>query len=98
MLMCDIGWCQQSRTESAADDSQHDTSHQSTSSLPNDSTYINYEEEDDFVDDTFESETKKATGDTESGGYSSGKIFPQSCTALYDFAVSTQTVKSYNYL
>ena len=89
----------QSRTESAGGDgeSHQETkgSLQSSSSLPNDSTYINYEEEDDFVDETFETSdgvattTAVTTTETESVGYSSGRVYPQRCIALYDFQVCT---------
>ena len=62
-------------------------------SQPNDSTYINYEEEDDFIDETFEGTEAASTlmtasnVDSSSTGYSSEKGFPIMCLALYDFEV-----------
>lgn len=78
----------QSRAESGAEKE----SMGERASIPNDSTYINYEEDDDFVDDTFEA-TERArasvgdAGDVDSMTYSSGRTFPIPCVALYDFQV-----------
>ena len=58
-------------------------------SIPNDGAYVSYEE-DDFVDDTFEATegARAIVGDVDSVGYSSGRTFPISCVALYDFQVN----------
>ena len=64
---------------------------------PNDSTYINYQEEDDYVDETFERQTSTTTADN--GEAPAGPAtndydsyvptgLPIMCMALYDFQVS----------
>ena len=75
------------------------TSHPTSTGAPDDSTYINYEDE-DFVDDAaFDaSHVAPASGVGEnrslSAGYasmsasSSHRAYPQPCVAIYDFKVS----------
>ena len=76
----------------------------STSSAPNDSTYINYEE-DDYVDETFDNPAAAAAAAAAAGaavtssggppvpdhtstvGPHSGRVYPCTCVALYDFEV-----------
>lgn len=80
-----------SQTGSGADDKGSTGGERSSVSIPNDGAYVNYEE-DDFVDDTFEATegARAAVGDVDSITYSSGRVFPISCIALYDFQSSNR--------
>ena len=71
-----------------------------TTAAPHNSTYINYEEEEDFVDDAFHASSSPAAAtaavhdsQSMSTGYASmtapGQLYPQPCVAIYDFAVNT---------
>ena len=78
-----ISALQQSRTASVTEEA-HANQINSTTSQPNDSTYIHYDDDDDYPE-TF---TENNTGqDVESSGYSSGRVYPIKCYALYDFQV-----------
>ena len=63
---------------------------QSTSTAPNGSTYINYQDEDECIDDAFESTdvTHGARLGSESTGYASARNYPVRCVALYSFQVN----------
>lgn len=83
----------QSRTQSTVEEQQNNR--MSQSQQPNDSTYINYEEEDDFVDETFDpagttaaatSTIAPVTNHDDSGSYTTSGL-PIMCMALYDFQV-----------
>ncbi|ELU08892.1 hypothetical protein CAPTEDRAFT_225696 [Capitella teleta] len=83
--------CSESRSISVADPDHDSAFVCDTSSVtsqptaPSDSTYVNYQEEDDFVDDTF---TEANSTRSLSAGYSSGRVYPIKCFALYDFEAS----------
>ncbi len=90
----DVILCYQSPPRASHDDGDgNKPSRVSQSSVPNDSTYINYQEED--FDETFISTgrgsgaaTQNSHMDDASTGYgSSGRNYPMKCTALYDFQV-----------
>ena len=61
------------------------------SRVPVDSTYINYEEEDDYMDEAFAPSDGLEPSDT---GYWSGRSCPTRCMSLYDFQVGGATCLS----
>ena len=64
----------------------HDES-QNSADVPNDSTYINYDDYDDeFVDEAYDT-SGNVVGLETSSGYSSGRMYPLKSVALYDFQV-----------
>lgn len=67
----------------------------STTSQPNDSTYVNYEDDDDDYPETF-AENNQMTADADSSGYTSGRVYPIKCHALYDFQVHAKSALQRN--
>ena len=84
--------CLQSRNQSTADQNESELDStsayptiNSVSSAPNDSTYHSYQEDDYGADETFEESVVPGSTST---GYSSGRTYPCSVSAVYDFAAN----------